>query len=227
LPSSGEWALTVSSASLAQASHPDTLGRGLAQMDPPGAAPGDGQRHSLVVFAIKNSHASGRAQISLLQKFEKRGIFLVHAQNFVRVPYFRLGKPQGAMLAAKTGHSSQKRNAVRASAVASESFKQQVRDFGRNAVFEAFGLFMRARPFQTDNFREKFFSEAMPKNKMLCRSLPFCRELDSSVPLHAQIAVASHAFQGRGHGRRSYAKVLSKPRADGDLLFLHNLPDGL
>ena len=41
-----------------------------------------------------------------------------------------------------------------------------------------------------------------------------------------KISAASHALQRGGYGRRRHAQVFGKPRADRDLLFLDDFPDG-
>src|SRR5277367_6399341 len=113
-------------------------------MDAPGAVARYCEGHRLVIFAVEHADARRGAQVALLEEFEERGILLVHSQDFVGVADFRLGELYRAMFAAETGHPAEKRHAVRAAAFASKTREKEPRYFGRNAVLETFGLFMRA-----------------------------------------------------------------------------------
>ena len=163
-------------------------------MDAPGAVARDRERHRLVVFAVKHADACRRTQVALLEEFEERGILLVNAQDFVRVANFCLGKFYSAMFAAETGHPAEKRHAVRAAAVASEPREEKTRYFGRDTVLETFRLFVRARPFEADNFREQLFGETVTQDQMLGRSLTLFGKFDAAAAPHAKIAGPGHPF---------------------------------
>src|SRR5277367_6560891 len=149
-------------------------------MDASGAVARDCERHGLVIFAVEHADARGGTQVALLEEFEERGILLVDAQDFVGVADFGLGEFYGAVFAAKTRHPTEERHTVRAATLASKTREKQPRYFRRNSMLETLGLFMGARPFQTDNFSEEFFGEAMAQDEMLRRTLPFRGEFDAS-----------------------------------------------
>src|SRR5260370_40949912 len=60
---------------------------------------------------------------------------------------------------------------------------------------------------------------------MLRDGFAFRGQLDSSVPVDAQIPAPCHALECSGDGRWCDAKIFGKARADGLLLFLNKLPD--
>src|SRR5271156_4726529 len=66
----------------------------------------------------------------------------------------------------------------------------------------------------------------MAQDQMLRDSLPFARKRNAPVASYVKVARAGHAFERGGNGWRRDAKILSQPRADRDLFFLHNFPDG-
>ena len=162
-------------------------------MDAGGAA-SDRNGHGFVVFALMDANVGAGAELEALQEFEELGIFFEDAQNFVGAGDFRVGQTHRAEFAAQLGHASEKRNAVGAADVAAEAFQQKVGDFGGNAVLEALGFFVGARPIDADHFGEKFFGEPVAQDKVLRDSLPFCGEGDAPVAHHAEVAGARHAF---------------------------------
>jgi hypothetical protein len=141
-----------------EAADPYAFGGGFAEVDAGGAA-GDGDGHGLVIFALMDADVGAGAELEALHEFEELGIFFEDAQDFVGAGDFRVGQTHCAEFAAEFGHASEERNAVGAADVAAEAFQQQVGDFGRNAVLEAFGFFVGARPIDADHFGEKFFGE--------------------------------------------------------------------
>jgi hypothetical protein len=210
---------------LYEGADPDAFGGGFAEMNAAGISR-DGERHGLVVFALVDAQARARAKVKSVEKFQESRVAFVDAQNFAGPSYLDLGEPEGAVLAAKMGHPAKERDTMRAAAIAAEAIEQESNDLGGDAVLEAFSFLMRAGPFETDHFGEKFFGEAMPEDQMLRGSLPLRGEFDAAVAAHAEITAASHALQrGRDGGRRD-TEVLGQARADGDLLLLDKLPDG-
>ena len=127
------------------------------------------------------ANARGWAKLALVNELEEFRIFLVNAKNLVGMPGFSFGKRNCAALAAQLGHAAQDRHAVRAAAVPSEALQEQAGYFGRNPMLEPLGFFVRAGPFESDNVRQKLFSEAVAKHKVL-RDFPALRaELNVSV----------------------------------------------
>ena len=116
---------------------------------------------------------------------------------------------------------------MRAAAFAPESFQKQVGNLGRNAVLEALGFFVRARPFEADHVGEQLFGEAVAQDQMLRDAFALGRKLDLAAAANAQVAAAGHALERSGDGRRSHAKIFGQARADRHLLFLDDFPDGL
>ena len=102
-------------------------------------------------------------------------------------------------------HPAEERDAVRAAAVAAEALEQQVGDFGRDSMLEAFGFFVSAGPFEADYVSEQFFREAVTQDEMLGDFLSFRRELDLAAAANAEVAAAGHAFECGGDGGRSDA----------------------
>src|ERR1700731_4129336 len=112
-----------------QAAHPDSLRGGLANVNALRAAACHGEGHGLIVLALVDGDARAGAQIEVLEEVEELGILFVHAQYFVQMSDFCLRKPDGTVLPAKLGHAPEKRDAVRAAAVAPKPLEQQVNDF--------------------------------------------------------------------------------------------------
>jgi hypothetical protein len=134
------------------------------------------------------------AEFESFHELEELGIFFEDAQDFVGSGDFGVGQSHRAEFAAEFGHTSEERNPVGAANVAAKAFQQEVGNFGRNAVLEAFGFFVSAGPIDADHFGKKFFGEAMAEDEMLRDSLPFCGEGDAAVTHHAEVAGARHAF---------------------------------
>src|SRR6202041_3146200 len=206
---------------------PEALGRGFAQMDTPGAVACDRKRHRLVVFTVEHADARRGAQVALFEELQERGIFLIHAQNLVCVANVCIRQFHSAVFAAEARHPAEQRNAVRAATVASETRKKQSRYFGRDAVLQTLGLFMRARPFQANDIGEQLLGKTVAQDQVLRRSLAFRGEFDASPAPDMKVARASHSLQRSRNGRGSDAEVFGQTRADRDLLFLDDLPDRL
>jgi hypothetical protein len=69
-------------------------------------------------------------------------------------------------------------------------------------VFEAFRFFVGHGPIQADHVGEQFFRQAVAQRQMFGASPAAGSEFNGTVAPHAQLAVAGHALEGRGHGRR-------------------------
>ena len=178
---------------LREPADPDAFGGGFAEVDTSGAA-GDRDGHGFVIFALMDADVGAGAELEAFHKLKKLGIFLEDAQDFVRAGDFGVGQAHRAEFAAQLGHTSEERNAVGAADVTAEAFQQEFGDFGRNAMFEAFGFFMGAGPIDADHFGEKFFSQPVAQDEMLRDSLPFFGERDAATAHHAQVASARHAL---------------------------------
>jgi hypothetical protein len=210
-----------------QPAHPDTLGGGFAEMAAGRAVAGDGKLHRLVILAMEDADSCGRAQGQMLEEFEELGIFFIHTQHFIGVPHRGFGKTHGAVLSPERGHPAEKWHAVGAAAIAAEALQQKAGNLGGDAVFESFGFFVRARPFEADDVGEELFREPVTQDKVLCNSLSLRRKLDASTTTDAQIAAASHTLERGRDGGRSDPEILSQSRADGHLLLLDDLPNCL
>src|SRR5579875_2590799 len=146
--------------------HPDALRSRFPEMHAPKCVPGHHDGHRLIVFLADHPKPRRRPQVPLVEKFEKQGIFLVDAQNFVGAARFRLRKPHGSKLPAQTRHSAKQRHAVRAAAVAPEAFEQQANNLRRHAVLEMLRFFVGAGPFEADYVGKQLFRQPMAKDKM-------------------------------------------------------------
>ena len=165
---------------------PDPFGGGLAEVNARRAAAGDGKSHGFVIFALVNAKARSGSKIEIHEKLEKVRIFLVNAQNFVRVAHFGFRKAHRAMFAAEILHAAEERNAVRAATVAPETLEKQSGDFRRNSVLEALGFIVGARPIEADHFGEKFFGKLMAHSEVLGDFATLCGERDVPVRANAQ-----------------------------------------
>src|SRR5271156_3977821 len=209
---------------LRDAADPESLGGWFAQVDARGAT-ADRNGHGLVVLALVDAQARAGAKLEAFHELEKLGIFFEDAENFVGAGDFGIRQPHRAEFSAQLGHSAEEWNAVRAADVAAEPLQQQRCDLRRNAVLQALGFFVRARPINADDVGEKLFSQPMTKNQVLRDSLPFHGKDDAAVAPDMQVAGAGHAFQRVGYGGGRNAKVFGQARADWRLLLLHKLPD--
>src|SRR5690348_2869102 len=174
-----------------------------------------------------DAQPGGRAEAALVEKFEKFRVAFVNAQHFVRGTRISFRKALRAKFPAQFGDPSKQRHAVRAAAVTSEAFDEQLGHFGRNAMLEFLRFFVRARPGQADHVSKKLFRQPVPQHKVFGDLLPFWRKRYVAVAQHADVAIARHALHGGCYGGRGYAKLLSQTRADRRLLFLNKLPDRL
>src|SRR5271155_1371403 len=209
---------------LRDAADPEALGGWFAQVDASGTM-ADGYGHGLVVLALVDAQPGAGAKLEAFHELEKLGIFFEDAENFVGAGDLGIRQAHGAEFSAQLGHAAEERNAVRAADVAAEPLQQQRCDLRRNAVLQALGFFVRARPINADDVGEKLFSQPMTKNQVLRDSLPFHGKDDAAVAPDVQVARAGHAFQRVGYRRRRDAQVFRQARADWRLLFLHELPD--
>src|ERR1700735_651723 len=117
----------------------------------------DGYCHGLIVLALGAVHARARPKLEALHELEKLGVFFEDAEDFVGAGYLGIRQPHRAKFSAQLGHAAEKWNTVRTSNVAAKPLQQKCCDLRRNAVFEALGLLMRARPINADHVSEKFF----------------------------------------------------------------------
>src|ERR1700693_3053337 len=163
-----------------EAANPDAPGRGLAQMDAAGAT-ADRDGHGLVILALMNAQMSARADLKAFHELEKLWVLLEYPQNFVGRADFGVRQPHRSKFPAQLRHSTEERDAVRAADVAAKAFQQKLGDFRRDAVFQTLGFFGGARPFDADDFGEKFFGEPVTQDEMLRDSLPFFRERDAAI----------------------------------------------
>src|ERR1700735_1774065 len=164
--------------------------------------------------------------MTLLDEFEELRIFFVDAHHLVGLPHLRFGKAPRREFPAQPRHAPEERHAVRAAAVAAKARQQQPRDFGRDAVFEALGFFVCARPLHAEHLDEQFFSEAMAKHQVMRGSPALGGKFDAPAAAYMKVAAAGHALERSGDGRRRDAEILGETRADWRLLFLHDLPYG-
>ena len=115
---------------------------------------------------------------------------------------------------------------MRAATVAPKTPQEHVHHFVRDPMFEALRFFMRARPFEANHIGEKFFCQTVPKDQMLGDLFASRRKLDASPSTDMQKAAARHSFQSSSDGWGSDAQIFGQARADRDLLFLDEFPDG-
>src|SRR3990170_6187023 len=115
---------------------PDAAGGGLAEVH---LAAGDGDGGGLVVLAVRNAHADSGTQTSLVEKFQKLGVFLVHAEDFHGAPDGQFAEDGGAARTPQARQSAAQGQPMRAGAVGAEAAQQKRLDFGGEAVFETLG----------------------------------------------------------------------------------------
>src|SRR4029077_9128520 len=133
---------------LIEPADPDAFGGGFAEMDARRALTGDRESHRLIIFALMDPQARAWPEAEVHKKFEKVRVLFVYAHHLVRMADLGFRKTHGAVFTAKLLHASEEWNAVRAAAVAAETFEQKADNFRRDSVLEAFGFFVRARPFE-------------------------------------------------------------------------------
>lgn len=104
-----------------QAADPNALGGRVPKMYPRRAVANNIERHRFVVLALMDSQARSRAKREAGDELKKFRIFFVHAQNFVRFSNFRIRKPHCSVLPPQRGQPTEKRNAMRAAALASKA----------------------------------------------------------------------------------------------------------
>ena len=152
----------------------------------------------------------------------------MHAQDFDGVSHFRVRERKGAAALAQMEKASDDRDAMGTTAVAAESPEEQIHHVVGDAVFQTFGLFVGHGPIQPDHVGEEFLRQAVPQGQMFGTRPATGGEFNGAVAPHAQLAVASHALEGCGHGRRSNLQILGEPGADrGGFFFLDDVPDRL
>ena len=174
-------------------------------MDARRAVTGDGERHRLIIFALMDPQVRAWPEAEVHKKFEKVRVLFVYAHHLVRMADLGFRKTHGAMFAAKLLHASEEWNAVRAAAVAAETFEQKADNFRRDSVLEALGLFVSPRPFEADYVGKKFFRETMAQDKVLGDFSALGRKLNVAAAMDAKIAATSHTFKCGGDCRRSDA----------------------
>ena len=108
-----------------------------------------------------------------------------------------------------------------------ETFDEERFDFRRDGVLEAFGFRVRFGPRNADDFGEKHFRELMAEHEVLGDFAALGGEQDLAIALNLDVAVARHAFYGGGNGGGSDVEFFGQAGADGELVFLAHLPDGL
>lgn len=94
-------------------------------------------------------------------------------------------------------------------------------------MLHAFGFVVRFRPREADDISEQHLRELMPQRKAFRKLPAFARKVDAAQTIDAHVAITRHALQGRGDRRRRYIQFFGKASADGRLVFLEHLPDGL
>jgi hypothetical protein len=94
-------------------------------------------------------------------------------------------------------------------------------------MFEPLGGSMGQSPIKPDYVRQEFFGELMAQRQAFGFGSPVSGQAYAAVAFHAQQAVAVHALERSGHGGRRDFEFLREAGADGGLIILFKLPDGL
>ena len=130
------------------------------------------------------------------------------------------------MFAAKFLHAAEKWNAVGAAAVAPESLREEDLRLPAEIPCSRRSASSCARVHSRPITSVSNFSARRWRRTRCSRDFAALGgKLDVAGAANAEVAAARHTFQGGGDGGRRNAEIFGKPRADGRLLFLDELPD--
>src|SRR5690242_18600238 len=203
---------------------PDAGGGGFAKV---GLMSADRDRSGLVVFAMCDSNAHAGAQFARIEKFQELRIFFVDSQNLHGSPDGHVRKRHSVLRAFQPRQAAAQRHAMRTGTIRAKAAHQQFDHFGRKAVLEALGGGVRQSPIEPDHIGQEFLGELVAQGQPFRFSASLTREANVAVAFHAQETIAVHALERGGHRWRRDFQFFRETRADGGLIVLLELPDGL
>jgi hypothetical protein len=186
---------------------------------------GDAEGEGFVVTALLDFDFAGGQQMETLKKIQEAFVLFVDTEDRAGITGVEFGEEDAALFT-KLGEAAAERDAMRAGFVGCEAFQEQDFDFRGDRVLEALGFGVGFSPGETDDFGEKHLGELVTQHEVLGDFAAFFREKNCSAALNFDMAVAGHALDGSGDGRRSDGEFLGQAGADGSLIFLRHFPDG-